>query len=135
MQPVCTAQREGAPEKYPVKTRKLKRSTESWWLLWAQDAAGRVWLQRRPDSGVWAGLYCLPVFDSRNALEAQAGLAPLRDLPVFLHVLTHKDLYLHPVQLQLPADVRPGPDGDWVAAADWPAMGLPAPIRKLLADV
>ena len=52
VQPVCKAQREGAPEKYPVKTRKLKRSTESWWLLWAQDAAGRVWLQRRPDAGV-----------------------------------------------------------------------------------
>jgi A/G-specific adenine glycosylase len=23
-------------------------------------------------------------------------------------------------------------DGQWVAGADWPALGLPAPIRKLL---
>jgi A/G-specific adenine glycosylase len=132
VQPVCTAQREGAPEKYPVKTRKLKRSTESWWLLWAQDAAGRVWLQRRPDAGVWAGLYCLPVFESRDALAATTGAAELDDLPVFLHVLTHKDLYLHPVQLQLPSGTRPGLEGDWVEAARWPEVGLPAPIRKLL---
>ena len=130
--PVCNAQREGVPEKYPVKTRKLKRSAESWWLLWAKDAAGRVWLQRRPDTGVWAGLYCLPVFDSREALAASVGSAVLNDLPVFLHVLTHKDLHLHPVQIQWPQDARPGPNGDWVQALRWPEMGLPAPIRKLL---
>jgi A/G-specific adenine glycosylase len=129
---LCRARVQGQPEAYPVKTRKLKRSTESWWLLWAQDEDGRVWLQRRPDAGVWAGLYCLPVFDSREALVAAAGAAGLDDLPVFLHVLTHKDLYLHPVQLQLAAGHAPGPDGNWVAAADWPGMGLPAPIRKLL---
>ena len=135
VQPVCTAQREGAPEKYPVKTRKLKRSTESWWLLWAQDAAGRVWLQRRPDAGVWAGLYCLPVFDSREALASSVGAAVLDDLPVFLHVLTHKDLYLHPVQIQWPQGARPGPNGDWIEALRWPEMGLPAPIRKLLTAI
>ena len=133
--PLCSAQREGAPENYPVKTRKLKRSTESWWLLWAQDAAGRVWLQRRPDVGVWAGLYCLPVFDSRAFLAASVGPAVLDDLPVFLHVLTHKDLYLHPVQIQWSQDARPGSSGDWVEAQRWPEMGLPAPIRKLLSAI
>lgn len=135
VQPVCHAQREGAPEKYPVKTRKLKRSTESWWLLWAQDAAGRVWLQRRPDAGVWAGLYCLPVFDSREALAASVEKGTLNDLPVFLHVLTHKDLYLHPVQIQWPQGARLNLRGDWVEALRWPEVGLPAPIRKLLSAI
>ena len=135
VQSKCQARRQGAPEKYPVKTRKLKRSTESWWLLWARDTAGRVWLQRRPDAGVWAGLYCLPVFDSREALAASVGTAVLDDLPVFLHVLTHKDLYLHPVQTQGPQGIRPGPNGDWVEASRWPEMGLPAPIRKLLSAI
>ena len=94
-----------------------------------------MWLQRRPDAGVWAGLYCLPVFDSREALAESVGAAALDDLPVFLHVLTHKDLYLHPVQTQWPQDARPGPDGSWVEALRWVDMGLPAPIRKLLTAI
>jgi A/G-specific adenine glycosylase len=52
---------------------------------------------------------------------------------VLRHVLTHKDLYLHPVQLQLPQALPLGLAGGWVAAARWPALGLPAPIRKWLA--
>jgi A/G-specific adenine glycosylase len=54
---------------------------------------------------------------------------------VFKHVLTHKDLHLHPVQLTLPIAAKLGAavgDGQWVPRADWPALGLPAPVRKLL---
>ena len=39
---LCAARREGAPEKYPVKTRKLKRSAQSLWLLHARDARRRA---------------------------------------------------------------------------------------------
>jgi A/G-specific adenine glycosylase len=132
------AQREGDPERYPVKTRKLKRSAQSLWLLWLQTADGAVWLARRPTPGVWAGLYCLPVFESHADLLAAVPArqrAQARDLPAFSHVLTHKDLHLHPVALQLvAAELENGPqDGAWFAADQWPRLGLPAPIRKLLA--
>ena len=70
VQDACGAAKEGWPEIYPVKTRKLKRSAESLWLLHAQGPDGSVWLQKRPTPGVWAGLYCLPVFPSREALAA-----------------------------------------------------------------
>ena len=135
----CVARREGDPHRYPVKTRKLKRSSEAWWLLWARRADGAVWLVQRPTPGVWAGLYCLPVLDSHAALQACAqawGAAPGRALPVLLHVLTHKDLHLHPVQLSVhqPAPATPTDvaGGAWFTPAQWPALGLPAPIRKLL---
>jgi A/G-specific adenine glycosylase len=135
---LCVAQREGEPERYPVKTRKLKRSAQSLWLLWLQTADGAVWLARRPTPGVWAGLYCLPVFESHADLLAAVPdrqRAQARDLPAFSHVLTHKDLHLHPVALQLvAAELADGPqDGAWFAADQWPRLGLPAPIRKLLA--
>ena len=45
---LCVARREGQPERYPVKTRKLKRTTQSLWLLWAQTRDGAVWLRQRP---------------------------------------------------------------------------------------
>lgn len=134
---ICAAKAQGQPERYPVKTRKLKRSSQSIWLLWAQDNAGGVWLNKRPSPGVWASLYCFPLFDSREALEVAVPAsyrAALQDAPTFQHVLTHKDLYLHPVQLQLPIEAMTALDGTWFAASAWPGLGLPAPVRKLLAQ-
>lgn len=134
VEPVCAAAREGRPEAYPVKTRKLKRSAQSLWLLHAQSADGAVWLQKRPTPGVWGGLYCLPLFDSRDALADAVPLAVrenLRDAPAFLHVLTHKDLHLHPVQAELPPAWQ-GVEGGWFGPGQWSQLGLPAPVRKLL---
>jgi A/G-specific adenine glycosylase len=128
----CGAAREGRPEAYPVKTRKLKRSAESLWLLHAQAGDGTVWLQKRPTPGVWAGLYCLPVFASREALdEVLPAKAQVREAQPFVHVLTHKDLHLHPVEAVLPAGWA-GIEGAWFNAGEWPALGLPAPVRRLL---
>ena len=131
----CVARREERPEFYPVKTRKLKRTTQSLWLLWAQTREGAVWLRRRPTPGVWAGLYCLELYDSDAELRSAVPAAyrdRLEDLPVFTHVLTHKDLHLHPVRVQLPAKVSLSEVGAWQRAEAWPALGLPAPVRKLL---
>lgn len=131
----CAARREERPEHYPVKTRKLKRTAQSLWLLWAQTREGAVWLRPRPTPGVWAGLYCLELFDSESDLCA-AVPAMYRDrleyLPAFTHVLTHKDLHLHPVRVQLPARTRLSEAGGWQHAEAWPALGLPAPVRRLL---
>ena len=98
------------------------------WLLWLQRRDGSVWLQRGPLTGVWAGLYCFPSFDSRAALEQclpdrLSGQA--MDLPAFKHVLTHKDLHLHPVRLEMPRSAPPGMEGQWFGTGDWPGLGLP----------
>ncbi|MET3443127.1 A/G-specific adenine glycosylase [Variovorax paradoxus] len=133
MNTICVGLREGQPERYPVKTRKLKRSAQSLWALLARDAQGRVWLEKRPAKGIWAGLYCLPVFDSREDLLAALPSAAQRDtqdLPPFVHVLTHKDLHLHPVLLR--GGQPQGETARWVDAQEWSRLGLPAPVRKLL---
>ncbi len=128
----CAAQRAGEADRYPVRTRKLKRTAQSLWLLQARRGDGAVWLEKRPQTGVWAGLYCLPVFDSAQSLEdTLPARVPRQALAPFVHVLTHKDLHLHPVVAQLDVLAPPGP-GDWFGAGDWPGLGLPAPIRKLL---
>ncbi len=135
MQALCMARQEGEPERYPVKSRRLKRSSQTLWLLWAVRGDGAVWLERRPEQGIWGGLYCLPVFEDELVL-AQC-LAPRQRskaqvLEPFLHVLTHRDLHLHPVHLAWSASGPAGAQGAWFGPADWPSLGLPAPIRKLL---
>ena len=134
---LCAARRDGDPEHYPVMTRKLKRSSQSLWLLRADAADGSVWLEKRPASGIWGGLHCLPVFESREALHSALparARGRLREDAPFVHVLTHKDLHLHPVAAQLSAGAMRGRPGAWFASGDWPRLGLPAPIRRLLED-
>ncbi len=133
---LCRARQQGRCEHYPVKSRRLQRGTQTIWLLWAQRQDQSVWLLQRPNVGIWAGLYSFAGFDSRDALLAHVPVslrAGAHDAPAFKHALTHKDLLLHPVQVPWRSNVGlPGP-GSWIAADDWPGLGLPAPIRKLLA--
>jgi A/G-specific adenine glycosylase len=128
----CVAFRDARQDELPVRTRKLKRSSQTLWLLEARTGDDAVWLQKRPRSGIWAGLYCLPVFESFDALASAAQDSPLEEEPPFVHVLTHKDLHLHPVRASFSGERPIGDDGAWFAPRDWPRLGLPAPVRKLL---
>ena len=130
---LCQAKQQGLPLSYPVKTRKLKRTSATLWLLWAVNAQGQVWLQKRPDKGIWAGLFSLPVFDTQADLQAAwpQGKDPQFITP-WKHVLTHRDLYLHPVHMTGTVKKPPACEGQWVDAELWPSLGLPAPIRALL---
>ena len=131
----CVAHAQGQPEAYPVKTRRLQRRSESWWILVARTSSGAVWLQQRPSQGIWAKLFCLPMFECWDGLSASLpknARAQLDTGEVVKHVLTHKDLFLHPVYWQAPHSWSLA-QGQWVAATDWPNLGLPAPVRQLLA--
>ncbi|MFN4119242.1 A/G-specific adenine glycosylase [Acidovorax sp.] len=134
----CVAYREGAQEQYPAKTRKLSRKAESWRLLVLRDEQGRVWLERRPATGIWAGMHCVPVFQNEDALDAcvdglrAGGPLQVSELQPFVHVLTHRDLHLHPMAVSGDFLVSPPGAGEWLAPDQWGTVGLPAPIRKLL---
>ena len=138
----CRAHGANETHRFPVKTRRLQRRFENWWLLVVRqiDSEGqpRFWLARRPDSGIWAGLYCPPVFAEEVALQAELPASlngALRTLEAVAHSLTHRELRLHPLLL----DLRPGadaaglPPGQWVSASALADHGLPAPVRQLLA--
>jgi A/G-specific adenine glycosylase len=156
----CVARAQGHPETYPVRTRVVRRSSQSWWLLLLRDPLGRVALHKRPSPGIWAGLYCPPVFDDEGTALASlpAGASLFRADAPALHVLTHKDLYLHALWVDVrlvgvePASGSDGlasaghhvaepvaADGHWESAsARWATrenldgIGVPAPVRRLL---
>lgn len=137
VQSLCDGHRQGSPERFPVKTRKLKRSRREQWWLWLEHE-DRIWLEQRPARGVWAGLWSLPLFDDEAQLlafgRALSGEPP-EVLPRIDHALTHFDWILHPRRLVL----GPGLDqlsvpvpGAWVAREALAHHALPAPLKKLL---
>jgi A/G-specific adenine glycosylase len=143
----CAARQQGNPERYPVKIKKIKRQSLSWWLLWAQDETGALLVERRQAQGIWGGLHCLPVFNSRADLEEKLGqpeaiallgsTPQLQDLEVSLHVLTHRDLHLHPVRVTLSASRLSAlasqlDRGEVVALERIPTLGWPTAIKRVL---
>jgi len=142
LNPGCVALAEGRVQAYPVKTRRTRRGHRSNALLWLTQA-DRLWLVRRPEQGVWAGLWSLPEFDDVAALQAAVAGWPGRGetLAAIAHALTHFDWHLVPHRWTLPARLGAArlqgltgrwPTGRWVDQAQALQMGLPAPLRKLL---
>ncbi len=140
---LCRAAAQGEVMRYPVKTRKLRRSTrESAWLWLAHR--DRLWLVEREPRGVWAGLWSLPELAPEAVDDSTAGWpGEPEPLPSFVHVLTHRDWTLHPLRWTLPARMSASalgritarwPSGRWVTRDEALAFGLPAPLRRLLGD-
>ena len=137
----CVGFAEGAPQRYPVKSRRLKRGRRQHALLWAEQR-GRVWLVQRPETGVWAGLWSFPEWPNADALGAFTAAWPGAGewRPSVEHALTHFDWQLLPLQWQLPTRAAQvlkklaafDTTGRWFERPAALAMGLPAPIRKLL---
>jgi A/G-specific adenine glycosylase len=132
----CVARASGAPQAYPVKTRKLKRSHRENALLWLQRGDD-VFLAQRPEKGVWAGLWSLPEYPGVQALDACLASSPGHGdwLPPIEHALTHFDWTLHTLAWHWPpaADLPAGvPEGRWVSVDVALTMGLPTPVRRLL---
>ncbi len=125
------------PEAKPTRAAPT-RATH---MLVVRDGDGRVLLERRPPTGVWARLWSLPEAD--GVVEGTSGLARRhgvtaaspRVLADFMHVFSHYKLRVTPVLYAAThVDDTIADDGDtmWVRRDDLGNIGLPAPVRTLL---
>lgn len=138
LQADCVARIEGRTAELPTArpTRALPQREAQ--ALVVRDDTGRVLLQRRPPTGVWATLWSLPQFDDTAQRDdwAAARLRPLgapRLLPVVEHTFSHYHLRLHPLALPARlADAVADDDLRFVDATDARALGIPAPVRRLI---
>lgn len=129
----CAAAKLGTPEAFPVKTSKKRaKPIRDMDLLWA-TCHDHVLLEKRPDKGVWGGLWCLPA-DTSLADTLGPG-APMR-MASFAHELTHFRMAITPWRLEVIAKGNALPSLTdplrWVPLAKLGDYGLPKPVRALL---
>jgi len=144
LQSRCIARRDGLSSVLPTAKPATSRPTRTTTMVIAHSDEGRILLERRGATGVWARLWSLPeCIDASAAGGFQAaGMkaehATRRTLPAFTHVFTHFRLLVTPVLLQVrgPATrVCDDADRAWFAEHELDSIGLPAPVRKLLNEV
>jgi A/G-specific adenine glycosylase len=100
--------------------------------------AEHVYLERRPDQGIWGGLLSLPEFESKAQaiawLKVNApGAKHEPDAPIE-HAFTHYRLTLHPLRVVLRKSIKVGALITAPRAA-LATQGLPAPIKKYLLNL
>ena len=141
MQDDCIARREGRIAELPTPKPSKASPQKYAHVLWAEDSAGRVLLQRRPPSGIWAALWTLPQADDADTAREwfdqhmTGDFASAQTLPPVDHAFSHYKLRLQPLRLRdtaLRDGIGDNDDLRWIAHEALGSLGIPAPIRKLL---
>mgnify|MGYP005750897323 CR=1 FL=1 len=142
----CAAHLQGLTALIPAARPRKSIPVRSTRMLLLVDAQGRVLLERRPQSGVWAELWSLPEHSGECDVELAARALPARltgeaeVLPGFRHTFSHYHLDVQPLRWQARAiegvseAPEKAPQCAWFGAAELESLGLPAPVRKLLGE-
>ncbi len=138
----CSAYLHGRQHEIPPPKRAAPRRRRSVYMVVALTQAGEVLLERRPPSGVWGGLWCLPEFTSERAAAAFVrGALGTRHRPRLLapleHGFTHFDLEINPLLVPCAASALALGEAEslWYNIRSPARIGLPAPITTLLAGL
>jgi len=113
-------------------------------MILARDPQGAVLLERRPPTGIWGGLWSLPETDPERDpadwCRERTGAAPLRleMHPPRRHTFSHFALAMHIAQVwtpDAPIGIADTNREAWWHPGALAALGLPAPVRTILADL
>lgn len=137
----CLARQQGAmqdfPGKKPAKTLPVKTAQ----MLIISAADGEILLEKRPPTGIWAGLWIFPQIEAgadpiafcRDQLRLDTSL--LERWQGYRHTFSHYHLDIEPVRLKLrraPRHVMEPERHLWYDLDQPAAVGLAAPVKKLL---
>jgi A/G-specific adenine glycosylase len=139
----CIAFREGLTAELPTPKPSREIPTRTTTMLIVRDADGRVLLERRPPAGVWATLWSVPeVADAASAIDTLRERYAVRAetphaLAPFTHTFSHYHLDVAPLVIAgvETSRVADAPDRGWFTREEIAALGLPAPVRRLLQTV
>ncbi|MDH4054915.1 MAG: A/G-specific adenine glycosylase [Gammaproteobacteria bacterium] len=124
---------------YPGRKPKSAKPLRTTTMILA-SANGQVYLERRPETGIWGGLWSLPELDERSVgewCEDVLDSAATRTQPwdILRHSFSHYDLDIQPIVVHLDSRAAHVADAGarvWYKLDDEPPGGLAAPVKKLI---
>ena len=123
------------PTPKPKKTTPQKQT-----MMLILLKAGEVMLEKRPQTGIWAGLWSLPEIDlheiATEAAFARFGItAEVEEtLPIVNHAFTHFKLAIHPQPLQvINQKLQVNQSANiWLPIGEAIEAAIPTPVRNIL---
>jgi len=127
---------------FPFKKSQKKRPQKEITMLILQNTHGEVLLQKRPEYGIWGGLWSFPEKNDAHNIEQWCEQKFLyqtqqkRLLKPIKHIFSHFELTIHPVVLTVKTEshhqTMDSNTRVWYKSEDTLPGGIPAPISKLL---
>lgn len=135
---VCVAHRESRIAELPTpRPKKAVPERESFFLVMRSTQG--ILLERRPPSGIWGGLLCLPELpagvDATAYAQQRYGVIATQwdEQPGLRHTFTHFRLTLRPLLAEVTETSRAAEtQTEWLRPDQIEAAALPTPIRTLL---
>ncbi|MEL7473155.1 MAG: A/G-specific adenine glycosylase [Planctomycetota bacterium] len=138
----CHARAEGRQGEIPLPKVRAARSRLFATAAVVTDGRGRLLLERRPSSGLWANLWQAPTLEADGRTPTKARLSShlgaeleLTRSGVLLVQTTHREVRfsVHHAEARAPATARLAVGGRrWVAPADLRTLGLGSAQRKVI---
>lgn len=144
LQHACAAHQQGRVDELPTARPGKPLPQRHTWMLLIEDRQQRLLMQRRPGTGIWAGLWSLPEAgdhaSARHFVQqhSHASFDDYQSLPAVEHTFSHFRLQIEPLLWrQIEAKSRLGDNDDlvWLTPAQRASLGLPAPVKRLLVNV
>jgi len=140
LQTSCRAFALAATHEFPHRKPARKIPTRSTCMLMLCTEQGEVLLEKRPDSGIWGGLWSLPEFaDAEAAADYCMSLSPqsepkIEQWEAIRHTFSHFHLVITPLQVRLgrPGAVMEAGRLLWYPVQQRARVGLAAPVKELL---
>jgi A/G-specific adenine glycosylase len=138
----CVAHAEGRVEELPSKPVKRAVPHREIQML-VLIASGEVLLEKRPQTGIWGGLWSLPEADVATDATEEAVKRfaikgrPARALTTVEHGFTHYSLSIHPKQIAVSARTPQvmEPRLMWINLEDAVNAAVPSPVKRILASL
>lgn len=135
----CEARLSNSIGEYPGRKPKQSKPLRKTTMILA-SAAGKVYLVRRPEAGIWGGLWSLPELgdtsvDDWCADKLQSIRPNTRAWEVLRHSFSHYDLDILPIVVQLesaPSKVADASNETWHSLEDELPGGIAAPVQRLI---
>ena len=137
----CQARIENRPIDFPGKKPKKAIPVRSTVFLQCIDREGRILLERRPPTGIWGGLWCFPQIEAKAEVAdwlLDQGLTATADTieqSRHSHTFSHFKLDITPIMCSIATTsprINDRDDQRWFTIAEALALGLPAPVLKML---
>lgn len=140
----CQAHLSGCETDFPTKkTKKVIPEKDAFFVIFQHE--DRIWLEQRPNLGLWGGLWCFPQVEKEiNAyIEKNTGeseILAIEQLTAFRHVFSHFRLDITPVLVRLKSEkallrtteLKEKDSGHWYALDQGAKLGLAAPMLKII---
>jgi A/G-specific adenine glycosylase len=142
----CAAFKQGNPKDYPGKKAKKKLPIKTAYFLMLSNERGELLLEQNPPIGLWGGLWVFPQCESEAEiaeLYLRLGVRPEAEeiFAVKRHTFSHFHLDYQPVRATIASavtsalQVAESPNQVWYNPQNPLSLGMPAPIKALLANI